>query len=79
MAKRMIGICFLRGNPETDHGYDRGAGIRQIVKSVGNDGDGTAKEPCRQLGCEKKQIEKNADNAAEYAIFFPDIRITYSG
>ncbi len=74
VAEGMIGIGLLCRDLKSDHGNNGGTGIREIVKGIRNDGDGTAEQPCRKFGCKQKNIEENAETAADHTVFPADGR-----
>ena len=74
MAKGMLQIRLLAGQLKADQGDDRRAGVREIVEGIGGDGDGIADQARKKFPRKQKQVQKNADSAAQGSVSLSHIR-----
>ena len=71
----MFAVGLAPGDLEAQQGDDRGTRVREVVESVGGDGDGVGEQPRQILGRKQKYVQTDAHRAAEHAVDAAHARI----
>ena len=72
MPVRVLAVGGLFRELEAEQRDDRRAGVGQIVKCIGSDGDRPADRARKQLERKQQKIERDAQKTAEIAVSAPD-------